>query len=76
MSGKSISLASLRSGATALVVGLDVGRKALSRLESLGILPGCEVSVLTNNQTGPLLVSVGEGKIMVERGIASKVMVV
>ncbi len=69
------SLDRVNNGKVALVVGIDAGRRATSRLESMGLLPGTEVSVLTNNMTGPMLVAVGEGRIMVERGIASKVLV-
>lgn len=61
-------------GETAYIVAVDAGYKAKARLESMGLIPGAEVDVL-NNGGGPLIVSLGEGRIMVERGIASKVLV-
>lgn len=69
------SLITVANGESAFIVGLDAGHKATARLESLGIIPGTEISVLTNNTVGPLLVVVGEGRVIVERGIASKVLV-
>lgn len=75
MSAGSRSLDLICTGETAFVIGLEAGHRATARLESLGIIPGTEISVLTNNRHGPLLVAVGQGRVMVERGIASKVLV-
>jgi len=68
------TLQSVETGEIAFVVAVDAGSKARTRLESLGIIPGAEVKVF-NNGGGPLIVTVGEGRVMVERGIASKVLV-
>lgn len=68
------TLKSVVAGDNAFVVAVDAGFNAKIRLESLGIIPGVEVEVLSNSQ-GPMLVSVGEGRVMVERGIAEKVLV-
>lgn len=75
MSAGSRSLDLIANGESAFVVALDAGHSATARLESLGIIPGIEISVLTNNNRGPLLVAVGHGRVVVERGIASKVLV-
>ncbi|MUM78685.1 ferrous iron transport protein A [Pseudodesulfovibrio sp. F-1] len=68
------TLAGVPDGESVFVLAVDAGGKARARLESMGIIPGIEVDVLTNGG-GPLLVSVGEGRIMVERGVADKVLV-
>jgi len=68
------TLQTIEAGETAFVLAVDAGIKARTRLESLGIIPGAEVKVF-NNGRGPLIVSVGEGRVMVERGIAAKVLV-
>jgi len=68
------TLQAVATGETAFVVAVDGGVKAKTRLDFLGIIPGVEVEVF-NNGNGPLLVSVGEGRVMVERGIAQKVLV-
>ncbi|WFS61628.1 FeoA family protein [Pseudodesulfovibrio thermohalotolerans] len=67
-------LKSLAEGENGLIVAVDAGVRARTRLESLGIIPGVEVDVLSNG-FGPMLVSVGESRVMVERGIAEKVVV-
>ncbi len=68
------TLKSVIPGKTAFVVAVAAGFRARNRLESMGIIPGVEVDVL-NNGNGPMIVSVGEGRVMVERGIAEKVLV-
>lgn len=67
-------LNTVAAGETAFIIAVDAGRKAKDRLESMGLIPGAEVDVL-NNGGGPMIISIGEGRIMVERGIADKVLV-
>jgi ferrous iron transport protein A len=64
------------AGERVLVIGLDAGAKAVSRLESMGLVPGAELEILSTSTRGPVLVSLGDTRFMVERGIASKVLVV
>ncbi|HAR63396.1 MAG: hypothetical protein DKM50_08825 [Candidatus Margulisiibacteriota bacterium] len=47
----------------------------LERLESMGIRSGREISVVTNNRNGPLVVLVGNSRIALARNIAKKIMV-
>ncbi|MFH1914537.1 MAG: FeoA family protein [Pseudomonadota bacterium] len=68
------NLAGVPDGETVFVLAVDAEGKAKARLESMGIIPGIEVDVL-NNGSGSLIVSVGEGRIMVERGVAAQVLV-
>lgn len=68
------TLQSLAAGENAFVVAVAAGFKARTRLESMGIIPGACVDVVANSN-GPMIVSVGEGRVMVERGIAEKVIV-
>lgn len=68
------TLKAVAAGDSAFIIAVEAGRKARTRLESMGLIPGTEVDVL-NNGGGPMIVSVGEGRIMVERGIAEKVLV-
>ncbi len=68
-------LASLKPGSTAEVCGVQAGCKARCRLASLGLIPGSRLRVVANPGFGPLLLSVGESRLMVERGVAGKVLV-
>lgn len=67
------ALTSLRSGSRAEVNAICTGCKARCRLASLGLFPGCTLQVVANPGIGPLLLSVGESRLMVERGVAEKV---
>jgi ferrous iron transport protein A len=69
------ALAGLRSGESAEVSGIAAGGKARGRLASLGLIPGSTLRVVANPGIGPLLLSVGESRLMVERGVAEKVQV-
>lgn len=69
------SLHTLKNGARAEVSGIAAGAKARSRLASLGLIQGAVLQVITNPGFGPLLLCVGESRLMVERGIAAKVLV-
>ncbi len=68
------TLKAVQTGENVFVIAVDAGKKARTRLESLGIIPGIEVDVLSNTG-GPVLVSVGQSRVMVERVIAEKVLV-
>jgi len=68
------TLKAVMAGSNAFVIAVDAGQKARTRLESLGIIPGVEVDVVSNTN-GPMLVSIGESRVMVERGVAEKVIV-
>ncbi len=70
-----VALSRLRPGATAEVRGIHAGCKARYRLASLGLIPGSLLRVVANPGIGPLLLSVGESRLMVERGVAAKVSV-
>jgi ferrous iron transport protein A len=67
------SLTQLKSGERAEVSGVFAGAKARVRLASLGLIPGSTLHVVANSGVGPLLLSVGESRLMVERGVAEKV---
>ena len=47
----------------------------LERIESMGIRPGREISVVTSDRNGPLVVLVGNSRIALARNIAKKIMV-
>ena len=70
---KTTALTSLRPGSLASVSLVVAGCKARCRLASLGILPGSVLRVVANPGVGPLLLSVGESRLMIERGVADKV---
>ena len=69
------NLGQVKAGQRVLVIGLEGGRSATTRLESLGLIPGTELEVISSSTCGPLLIGFDGGRMMVERGIAEKVQV-
>lgn len=67
------TLSHLRAGDTAEVSCVEAGHKARYRLASLGLIPGSVLQVVASAGAGPMLLSVGESRIMLERGVAEKV---
>jgi ferrous iron transport protein A len=61
------------SGQKAVILGSLSGKKACSKLESLGLLPGTEVKILVNPGHGPLLVQVESSRITLGRGLATSI---
>ncbi|MFW5837230.1 MAG: FeoA family protein [Desulfovibrionaceae bacterium] len=68
-------LTDLTPGQEAEVAGVDAGRKARCRLASLGLIPGSRLRVVASARFGPMLLSLGETRLMLERGVAAKVLV-
>jgi len=69
-----IPLAMLREGDEGIVIDIIGGRGVISKLLSLGIVPGKKVKVL-GNRGGAILISINGSKFVVGRGLAMKVIV-
>lgn len=72
---EAVNLSQAKTGQRVLIIGVEAGRGALTRLESMGLVPGVELEVLSASGRGPLLVGFEGGRVIVERGIADKVQV-
>jgi ferrous iron transport protein A len=70
-----IPLAMLPQGAGARVRELCGGEKALHRLTEMGLVKGAFLSVFQNRNGGPVMVSLGDSRIAIGRGLAMKVLV-
>jgi len=57
------------------VLEIRSGRNAMCRLAQLGILPGKELEVISNNMYGPVVVKLTNSRFILGSGLASKVMV-
>lgn len=51
------------------------GRGVWHRLTEMGLVRGATVRVVKNDGCGPLIVALGEGRLVLGQGIAQKVMV-
>jgi ferrous iron transport protein A len=70
-----LPLSRIQPGKLVQIVDLDAGRELWTRLESMGVFPCAEVTVLANHNHGPLLLALGDSRIMLGRGMADKVIV-
>ncbi|HOF20708.1 MAG TPA: FeoA family protein [Bacteroidales bacterium] len=75
-SGKPRSLIDLQEGQSGIVLSLNGGRNLTKRLADLGMGPGTRITVLrTSLFSGPVQVEVTGSKLVLGRGLASKILV-
>lgn len=70
-----MSLETLENGKRCVVTRIDGGSCARDRLLELGLVPGVPVRKLQGDIKGPVLVEVLGSRVVVGRGLASKVLV-
>lgn len=70
-----IPLSALRTGEIGVVADLSGGHNLRSRMLTLGLTPGAEVTVLQNYGRGPMIVRVRDVRVALGRGEAQKVLV-
>lgn len=66
-------LTKISEGAIAKLHSITGGRELRTRLAALGLLPGTEIEVIQNSGKGPFVVSVKGSRIVIGRGMASRV---
>lgn len=69
------ALTSIRPGQRVSIAGVSAGRNVQGRLLSMGLVPGAQVSVITNTGQGPLLIALGDSRLTIGRGLAGKILV-
>ncbi len=68
-------LTMLSEGKKAILRSIEGGRQLRSRLASLGLLPGAELEVIQNSGQGPFVIAVKGSRIVIGRGMASRIAV-
>ena len=68
-------LSEVPDGQTVRFLRAEAGRGLVGRLSSLGLLPNSEITVVSNGHPGPFVVSVRGVKMMLGRGMATKIVV-
>ena len=66
-------LTDIKEGLKANLRSISGGRQLRTRLAALGLLPGTEIEVIQNSGKGPFVVSVKGSRIVIGRGMASRV---
>jgi len=75
VNSKALPLGFLQAGCSAVVREFQGGKSLRQRLIELGLVHGTRVRVVKNDRGGPLIISVGEGRLAIGRGMALKIMV-
>ena len=70
-----VRLSQLREREGGIVVNIEGGPRARSKLTAIGVVPGARVRVLKINPYGPIIIAVGNARFAMGRGLAEKVIV-
>ena len=66
-------LTMINEGNRAVLRSIAGGRQMRGRLAALGLLPGTELEVVQNSGKGPFVVAVRGSRIVIGRGMASRI---
>jgi len=65
----------IQAGRRVTLKSVEAGEALSGRLAALGLVPGAEVEVMSNRAHGPVILMLGESRIMLGRGMAEKILV-
>jgi ferrous iron transport protein A len=68
-------LSTIRAGQTVTIASIQAGRGLNSRLASMGLVRGTQITVVNNERPGPFVISIKGSKMMLGRGMAHKIMI-
>ncbi|MCJ7729144.1 MAG: ferrous iron transport protein A [Sedimentisphaerales bacterium] len=68
-------LSQVAEGEVVSIVGVAGGRGLRSRLTTMGLLPKTQIKVVRNGGSGPFVISIGNSRMALGRGVADKIMV-
>jgi ferrous iron transport protein A len=70
-----ILLKDIAENTTVRLLKIDAGAGLKSRLSAMGLLPGTEFKVINNSHPGPFVISLKGSRLMLGRGMATKIFV-
>lgn len=70
-----MQLTMVPTGKRVRLVSVDAGQRLQARLASMGLVPGTEVEVIANQIHGPFIVSTRGSRLVLGRGMASRILV-
>ena len=68
-----MSLVTVKNGRRVRFLAVETGHALKARLTAMGLIPGIGIEVLQNSPHGPFVIAVKGSRIMLGRGIASKI---
>lgn len=72
---KKLSLLQVKEQEKVLIFSVMGGRMATKRLADLGLIPGARIKILRKALMGPLEIEVKNSRLVIGRGLASKILV-
>ena len=75
MSVPAFPLFFLKDGRSAVIKDIEGGYGMKKRLSDLGLVKGLQVMAVKNDDTGPMIISIREGRLAVGKGMSLKIMV-
>lgn len=73
---KSISFINLKEGQSAVFISIAGGWQAAKRLSDLGLVPGTKIKILRKaSVSGPIEIELRRSKLVIGKGLASKILV-
>lgn len=74
--GKNVlPLGFLQNGRTGIVKDLNGGHGIRHRLTEMGLVHDTKIRMIKNDLNGPLIISLGEGRLALGRGMATRIMI-
>ena len=70
-----VPLAMVDAGREAVLCRVEGGHGLMLRLAEMGIRPGARFTVLSRGRPGPFIVTVGQGRLAVGRGMVDRMFV-
>jgi len=70
-----MSLTMIETGKRVRLVSINAGRGLQARLADLGLVPGVEIDIINNTFRGPFILGVKGSRVVIGRGMASKMQV-
>ena len=68
-------LSKVKAGQVVCLVSITAGQMLQTRLTSMGLLPGTMLEVVKNSEHGPVVILVKGSRLMLGRGMSSKILV-
>ena len=75
MTGMIYPLSFCKPGQRVTVKSISGNPHARSRLETLGFVPGAEISIVSANNHGPFIIRIKESQLAIGRGMSHKILV-
>ena len=75
LSGSKQPLIRCKSGQQVEIVEIRGGRRMRERVKSMGLIPGLVICIVQNDFSGPLIVSLGDNRLIIGKGMARHIIV-